>query len=251
MTVVVDIGNSRIKWARSSARGLGDVRAGNLDKASATPLAALEDALGSGDVAGIVAANVAGNTIADALTALAARRGAVLTLVSPAASAFGVRCGYTNPARLGADRWVAVVAAHRLIAGAAAVIDAGTTVTLDVVTATGEHLGGLIMPGPGLTALTLGTQTHGIGATTPAERHAHGVGLLGASTNDAVANGAMIALAAGLDRAIAEVAAELQDSLTVVLTGGLAGALEPWLESAVSLRPHFVLEGLAEIAAMT
>lgn len=251
MTVVVDIGNSRIKWARAGAHGLTSVGVADLDKAASAPLLGMDAALGDARVARIVAANVAGGQIGDALTLLATRRSAALTIVAPAPAAFGVRCAYSDPARLGADRWVAVVAAHRLIAGAAAIIDAGTTVTLDVVTRAGEHLGGLIMPGPALIARTLGTETHGIGQTVPAQQPAHGIGVLGTGTNDAVANGAMLALAAGLDRAIAQVRAELQDSLTVVLTGGIAAALEPWLETAVSSRPHFVLEGLAAIAAET
>jgi len=249
--VVVDIGNSRLKWARIDARGLTDIGAARLDRASRAPLAVMDSALGVARVDRIVAANVAGVAVAEALGNLAAARGAVLQVVAPAATEFGVRCAYSDPKRLGADRWVAVVAAHRLIAGAAAVIDAGTTVTFDVVREDGEHLGGLIMPGPELTALTLGANTHGIGPTAPAERHVRGIALLGTSTNDAVANGAMLALAAGLDRAIAEVTAALQTPLTVVLSGGFAGVLEPWLDSAVSYRPHFVLEGLAEIAAIT
>lgn len=251
MNLVVDIGNSRIKWAVIGPDGMSGIAAADLDKASPTPLAAIADAIGGVRIERIVATNVAGAAVAAALSSLAAGFNAELTHVRPTTSEYGVHCAYADPSRLGADRWVAVVAAHRLIEGAAAVIDAGTTVTLDVVTASGEHLGGLIMPGPGLTAATLGAETDGIGPTEPAERHVSGVGLLGTSTNGAVANGAMLALAAGIDRAIAEVARELQTSLTVILTGGLARTLEPWLESAVSYRPHFVLEGLAEIAAVT
>jgi type III pantothenate kinase len=249
VNLVVDIGNSRIKWALIGPDGMTGIAAANFDKTSPTPLAAIGDAIGGERVGRIVATNVAGEAVAAALSSLAAGCKAELTNVRPATSEYGVRCAYADPSRLGADRWVAVVAAHRLLDGAVAVIDAGTTVTLDVVNADGEHLGGLIMPGPGLTAATLGAETHGIGPTEPAERHASGVGVLGTSTNDAVANGAMLALAAGIDRVIAEVTRELHTSLTVILTGGLARTLEPWLDSAVSYRPHFVLEGLAEIAA--
>lgn len=251
MNLVVDIGNSRIKWALLGPDGLTDIGAAEFDKTSPTPLAAVADAIGGERIARIVAANVAGASVDAALVALAAGCNAELTNVRPQRSQFGVQCAYADPRRLGADRWVAVVAAQRLIDGAAAVIDAGTTVTLDVVNASGEHLGGLIMPGPGLTAATLGAETEGIGPTEPADRHASGVSVLGTSTNGAVANGAMLALAAGIDRAIAEVSRELQTPLTVILTGGLAQMLEPWLASAVSYRPHFVLEGLADIAAVT
>lgn len=251
MTLVVDIGNSRIKWALIGPDGMTGIAAADLDKTSLTPLAALADAIGGEPIDRVVATNVAGAAVAAALSSFAAGCSAELINVRPVKSAYGVHCAYAEPSRLGADRWVGVVAAHRLIEGAAAVIDAGTTVTLDVVDAAGEHLGGLIMPGPGLTAATLGAEIDGIGPTEPAEQHASGAGLLGTSTNDAVANGAMLSLAAGIDRAIAEVTRELQTSLTVILTGGLARTLEPWLDSAVSYRPHFVLEGLAEIAAVT
>ena len=72
--------------------------------------------------------------------------------------------------------------------------------------------------------------------------------MLGASTNDAVAYGTMLAIAAGLDRAIAEIGTALGAPPTVVLTGGGAIGLESWLETPVSYRPRFVLEGLAYIA---
>jgi type III pantothenate kinase len=245
MTVVVDIGNTFMKWARVGTGELTDI--GRAALAMSNPLEPLAAALAA-PAGRIVAANVAGVEIETSLRALAQARGADLTIVKPLPQQYGVRCAYDNPARLGADRWVGVIAAHLLIAGPACVVDAGTTVTLDAVTA-GRHLGGLIMAGPMVVASALGRETRGIGATTQAQSAAAGLELLGADTNTAVAHGAMLGIAAALDRAIAEVAAALGQPLTVVLTGGGAIALEPWLKTAVSYRPHFILEGLAQIAA--
>ena len=197
----------------------------------------------------MVAANVAGEEFAEQLRARVAEHGADLTLVRPAREQFGVRCAYRDPARLGADRWAAVIAAHQLIDGAACVIDAGTTVTLDAVARDGVHLGGLILAGPQLVAGALSRETRGIGDTVPANSAPMGLDLLGASTNDAVAHGTMLAIAAGLDRAVAEIGSALGTPPTVVLTGGGAGELESWLETPVSYRPQFVLEGLAYIAS--
>lgn len=246
MTLLVDIGNTQLKWARANNGQLTAL--GRAALTAEDPLEPLAAALV--EPAGrIVAANVAGAEIESGLQALARARGAKLTVVRPAPLQHGVRCAYADPSRLGADRWVGVVAAHFLIAGSACVIDAGTTVTFDVVTGGGEHLGGLIMAGPKIAASALSRETRGIGATTPAQAAAVGLELLGANTNTAVAHGAMLEIAAGLDRAVAEIAAALGEPLTVVLTGGGAVALESWLKTEVSYRPHFILEGLAQIAA--
>lgn len=246
MTIVADIGNTRIKWARVDRGRLEEVgqavHAGSQDRA----LEAFGGALGGSEC--VIAVNVAGQAFAERLRALVAEQGAGLRLVEPAAEQFGVRCAYKDPARLGADRWAAVIAAHHLVDGAACVIDAGTTVTLDAVARDGAHLGGLILAGPEMLAGVLSRETGGIGDTVPASSAPSGLALLGASTNDAVAHGAMLGIAAGLDRAIAELGRALGEEPVVVLTGGGGNALESWLETPVSYRPEFVLEGLAYIA---
>jgi type III pantothenate kinase len=196
----------------------------------------------------IVAANVAGRGFAERLRGLARDRGLEFRLVETAVERYGVRCAYADPSRLGVDRWVGLVAAHRLIGGAACIIDSGTTVTLDAVTDEGRHLGGLIMAGPRMAAAALQRET-GIGKTLELDSVPSGIELLGRSTDEAVAHGAMLGVAAALDQAVATVAATLDAPLAVVLTGGGADALRPWLRIAVSYRPHFILEGLAWIAS--
>ncbi len=161
------------------------------------------------------------------------------------AEQFGVRCAYADPSRLGIDRWIAVLAAHHLAAGAACVIDAGTAATFDAVDAQGRHLGGLIMPGPQLLAAALDRNTSNIGATLAAAVAPSGLDLLGKSTDAAVGNGAMLALAGALDRAVDAVETALAERSTVYLTGGDAPALRGWLETEVELRADLVLEGLA------
>jgi len=104
------------------------------------------------------------------------------------------------------------------------------------------------LAGPEIVAAALSRETRGIGDTEPARSAPTGLGVLGASTNDAVAYGTMLGIAAGLDRAIAEIGTALGAPPTVVLTGGGATGLESWLETPVSYRPRFVLEGLAYIA---
>jgi type III pantothenate kinase len=247
MAVLVDIGNTRIKWAsfesgRLASRGT-TVHRGSLDAAIAAFDAALPPK------PRIVVSNVAGEPLAKRLEALvAARPGASLELVATSAERFGVRCAYADPGRLGVDRWVAVLAAHHAARAAACVLNAGTAVTFDAVDAGGSHLGGLIMPGAGLQAAALDRDTSNIGRTAPATAVARGLELLGRNTDAAVAHGAWLALAAALDRAVATVARALGAAPAVYLTGGDAVALQGWLETRVELRADLVLEGLALFA---
>ena len=249
MQVVIDIGNTRIKWARvvnGRLAGVGSaLHRGSLDAA----FAALSAALPSGTTRAIVA-NVAGEPVAQRLTELLRERFRIAPeLVATTTERFGVRCAYTDPTRLGVDRWVGVLAAHRLTRGAACVVNAGTAVTFDAVDAQGLHLGGLILAGPRLLADALDRNTSNVGATLAAGEPPVGLDLLGKSTDAAVAHGAMLALAGAVDRAIETVEAALVTRSTVFLTGGDAGALRGWLETEVELRADLVLEGLALFGA--
>lgn len=249
MAMLVDIGNTRIKWARLERGRLVErgsaVHRDSLDTAIAAFGAAL-----LAQPTQIVAANVAGETMAARLQALvAARPGASLELVATTAERFGVRCAYADPDRLGVDRWVAMLAAYHAASGAACVIDAGTAVTFDAIDKAGTHLGGLIFPGVRLLAAALDRNTSDIGVTTATADVPRGLDLLGRNTDAAVGNGAWLALAAALDRASAVVARALGTAPVVYLTGGDAQALRGWLETRVELRSDLVLEGLALFAA--
>jgi type III pantothenate kinase len=243
VTVLVDIGNTRIKWAtlaggRLSGHGAA-VHRDSLDAAVAAFAAELPAR------PRIIAANVAGELMAERLRALVkARPGASLELVATSAERFGVRCAYADPSRLGVDRWVAVLAAYHGAHGAACAIDAGTAVTFDAVDRKGTHLGGLIFPSARLLASALDRNTSNIGRTAPAPAVARGLDLLGTSTDTAVGHAAWLALSAALDRAVATVERALGTRPVVYLTGGDAEALRGWLETRVELRADLVLEGL-------
>jgi len=247
MTVLVDIGNTRIKWAMLAEGRLvrhgGAMHRGALDAAVAKLAAELPPR------PRIIAANVAGEPVVERLEALVgARPGATIEFVATAAERFGVRCAYADPSRLGVDRWIAVLAAYHVARGAAVAIDAGTAVTLDAVDSTGMHLGGLIFPGARLLASALDRNTSNIGSTAVAPAVARGLDLLGRNTDAAVGNAAWLALAAALDRAVATVARALGTRPVVYLTGGDAEPLRSWLETRAELRADLVLEGLALFA---
>jgi type III pantothenate kinase len=248
MQVLIDIGNTRMKWALLDGGRLVQPGHALHRGASEEALALLAAALPQ-ETTRVLVANVAGEIFARRIDALSrAHCGVAAEFVATAAEQFGVRCAYAEPARLGVDRWVAVLAAHHLASGAAYVIDAGTAVTFDAVDAQGRHLGGLIFAGRQLQAATLDRNTSNIGATPPPSAAPAGLELLGTSTAAAVGQGAMLALAAALDRAVATVDKALATQATVYLTGGDGAVLRGWLETKVELRADLVLEGLARFA---
>jgi type III pantothenate kinase len=245
MQILVDIGNTRIKWAEVEDGRLSNVGNAVHRDARERALASFAAALPKRVTRAIVS-NVAGDAIARELTELLQIRSAVAPeFVAVRAEQFGVRCAYADPSRLGVDRWIAVLAAHHLAPSAACVIDAGTTVTFDAVDARGQHLGGLILPGPRLVASALDRNTNAIGATQAPGTRPTGLDVLGKSTDAAVGNGAMLALTGALERAIAAVESSLKERPKLYLTGGDADLLQNWLESDLDLRRDLVLEGLA------
>jgi hypothetical protein len=100
------------------------------------------------DISGIVVARVGPQSVLDALAKIArARWRCKPSTIATSAQAHGVRIAYSDPARLGVDRFLALIGAHALHAGPKLIVDAGTAVTYDLLLADGSHLGGLILPG--------------------------------------------------------------------------------------------------------
>jgi type III pantothenate kinase len=248
VNVVIDIGNARIKWGRVENGRLQMIgHALHLDgfDAAFEKLAAELPRT----VERVVVANVAGEKFATRVVQLARVRFRVEPeFVATSTERFGVHCGYANPARLGVDRWVAVIAAYHRSKEAACVIGAGTAVTFDAIDSSGQHLGGLIFAGARLVAAALDRSTSDIGATPLAGAPPAGLGLLGKNTDTAVGHAAMLGVAAALDRAVARVSNALGIAPRVLVTGGDGPHLRAWLETETQLAADLVLEGLALFA---
>jgi len=253
MILLVDIGNARIKWGLLENERLGPTQSERYDRELSSVLDTLVTKL-PGVLNGAVIANVAGESVAAEISEfLSSRFNLRPRFVRSAAQEHGLRSAYAEPERLGVDRWVAMIAAKSKLDHAAltlpfCVVDAGTAVTFDAVAADGQHLGGLIMPGPRLIAAALDAGTSGIGKTAARQRRLEGLELLGKSTSAAVGNASWLALGAAVDRAAGVVADKLGVAPRVYLTGGDAPALRNWMESEVTYEPDLVLEGLAIIA---
>jgi len=154
-----------------------------------------------------------------------------------------VRNRYRQPEQLGVDRWVALIGARGLTSSAACVVDCGTAVTVDALSAEGEFLGGAVFPGLRLLRDSLVRGTAGIPAN-----EGDATDCLARSTADGVAAGTLFGLAGAVERLIDEYRRTLGATMRVFLTGGDAPALAARLRAAHTPVPDLVLKGLARIA---
>jgi type III pantothenate kinase len=245
-TLLVDIGNSRVKWAWLKGKRLGKAHAE--DFSGWRPRDFAERVVGSRlNVVRILVASVAADAVTDAFTAGARLAGApVPERVTTQRHACGVTVGYIDPWRLGVDRMLAMIAAHRRFPGQpVCTIAIGTAMTIDLVGADGRHWGGAIIPAPPLMVASLLDGTSGIRSRAQGGASGRGRALFGRSTRAAVEQGARYAAAAAVDRAAGEASELVGSTPRLVLTGGGAPALRPLIRSPNVLVPSLVLEGLA------
>jgi type III pantothenate kinase len=269
-TLLVDIGNTRVKWAPLAGRRVGRQRAAAHAGWTARDFVRQLYARRPPPQR-VVVVSVARAAIERAFVAATrAACGFAPEFVRSERSRCGVTNGYRDVWRLGADRWVALIGARTLArpARAACVVDAGTAITLDLLDERGHHRGGAIVPGPDLMVNCLLSDTSGIRrrAGVPAARATGADDLRGArhralrgrsaslfaqATRAGVEAGALHAAAAVIERAGRLGASVVGGGgvLPLVLTGGAAGSLRPLLAArGVRHVPDLVLRGLAAIA---
>jgi len=246
-TLLVDLGNTRLKWALS----VGDL------PLTSSAVSYRDESLATvfesqwGNLARpkrVMIASVAGADTRQVLLDWLQAHWSLVPewLVSPTQGQ-GIKNAYPEPARLGCDRWAAMVAAFHLAGSGVCVMDCGTAITLDVVTADGQHRGGLILPG--LTAMQTGLSRH---TSLPAvDFSTTGDALLGVTTDEAIGLGITRAVAALVDQTLVSVARDYGEDVACYLTGGDATYIASHLASHCHQVPDLVLQGLAVIASDT
>lgn len=245
MKLLVDVGNTRIKWATLENGEL--TRAGGFAHASepSAAAAALVERVGAVPDT-VLVSNVAGAAFAAAIAAAVSagwKLDARFAETQPRAGR--VRNAYRDYGRLGVDRWLAILAAAARHPAAVCVVDAGTAVTIDLVAAGGEHLGGYIVPGPGLMRRALTADTGDLGRLTAGEADTREQSTApGRDTSEAIGNGSLAAICALIERCAARLAEDNRD-FVVVVTGGDAERIMPHVAVDLEYRPRLVLEGLA------
>jgi len=243
--LVVDVGNSRMKWALVSARGV--VAQSAIPNAEIGTLA-LRDWQNLPRPASAFGVNVAGEASRVRVEGQLARWRLGVHWLVPTARACGVTNLYEIPSQLGADRWASAVAARqRLLAGGeppapVVVVNAGTAVTVDTIDAQGNFLGGMILPNMRLMLRALAENTAAL-KVPPG-----GYAPFPTSTPDAIYTGALSAVCGAIELARHRAAPEAP-SVRCFIAGGAASELAQHLALPVEVVDNLVLEGVLAIAA--
>ncbi|OUU80913.1 MAG: hypothetical protein CBC38_00215 [Gammaproteobacteria bacterium TMED78] len=175
---------------------------------------------------------------------------------------YGLKCAYDDYLKLGADRWISMIAARNLIIHDPkpfCVIDLGTALTIDAVDEKGQHLGGLILPGSHIMANSLVNKTSNIDINLQlignklndfeSQNNLFGKDLLGNSTEDCILNGIILSLRSSVTSALSLLKDKIGHEYMVFVTGGDSSLILPLDEKGVEVKvfsePNLVLQGLA------
>ena len=244
MMLLIDIGNSRMKWAWMDGAALSEqvslAHAGDVGSDWLQLVAS-----GGRRPQRVLVSNVAGSRMADAVTRLLRQQyGVEPQFAAVGAHAAGVTCAYRDPSQLGVDRWLAVIGAWHRAKRAACIVSSGTATTVDAVDANGLHLGGLIVPGLDLMEESLLKRTSDIAKSAGVAPRVPAT-VFSDNTSAAVRNGAVFATAALAERAATELERRAGREPAVILTGGNATRIAPCFVRAPDIVPDLVLQGLA------
>lgn len=237
MQLLIDAGNTRVKWALVHD---GDWLAeGAFEHAAADTLSTILDA--HPPLTHALGVNVAGDELGRSLQEAVSAHGASLQWLRSCASQCGVTNLYDEPGQLGTDRWAALIGARALHAGACLVVSAGTATTVDLLDADGHFQGGLILPGEQLMRQSLARDTARLPLADGEPRDPP------RNTMDAIATGCLYAQVGAIERMFARITAA--SGALCLLAGGNAARIAPLLSMPLRRVDNLVLRGLAVVAA--
>ncbi len=246
--LALDVGNTRLKWAQyesvapgAALLGQGAVFLENIDKLAEGDWCSI--AQPSKILGCIVAGDAIKRRVVEQLDLWDVTPHWVISSPQEA----GMTNGYDYPARLGVDRWVAMIGARqRLLARGShvpcIVVMVGTAVTVEAIDASGKFLGGIILPGHGIMLRALESGTAGLHVPTGE------VCDFPTNTSDALTSGGTFAIAGAVQRMADNLARHCCQAPVCIMTGGAGWKMAPSMSVDVELVESLIFDGLLEIA---
>ena len=247
--LALDVGNTRLKWALYDAP-----RPGARLLAHGVQFLENIETLADGDwrqlraPRWVLGSIVAGAGVRHRIEEQLEQWDAQPQWVVPRAEEAGVINGYDHPARLGSDRWVALIGARqRLLARGqqrpCIVVMVGTAVTVEALDASGRFLGGIILPGHGIMLRALESGTAGLHVPTGDVRP------FPTNTSDALTSGGTFAIAGAVQRMWDNLRVHTGQVPVCLMTGGAGWKMAPYLTVPFELVEGLIFDGLLTIAA--
>jgi type III pantothenate kinase len=239
LILLIDVGNSRIKYATLEGGELHSV----------TRIEYSENALQQEWVArltqtpdSVFIASVGSPDIDNSLLKACHKRwGITASMLQAGSHCAGLTNGYAAPTTLGVDRWAAMIGAYRLIRDAVLVIDCGTACTADFVDQHGIHRGGAIIPGMQMMQDSLSTATARIDVVGPKSSETEP----GSTTEACIHLGSREAVIGFIERMVQMARIQLGEGVAILITGGGAEILLPDLADEFCYEKELVFLGMA------
>lgn len=241
MILELDAGNTSIKWRVVNKEGVVQVA---VERVLQEDLDKVAERWAEFGISKARVSCVAGQAVGDVLDGVLNKALGVLPRFAQTQKLFdGLEISYEDPARLGVDRWLAMLAARRLSDGGCCVIDCGSAITVDVVRVDGVHRGGYIVPGLRLMRRALLGDTKQIKLDS---RYVESATRWGVSTDQAV-NFGICRMVVSLIESVADELNADERQCDIYLTGGDADVIHSMLRSDLDtvIVPELVLDGLA------
>lgn len=156
------------------------------------------------------------------------------------ATDLGFKVSYDNPREVGADRLVNGVAGYRKFGGPVVVVDLGTTINFDIVSADGVFLGGVICPGIGMSITGLFART----ARLPMVDFREPEKLIGSNTVGSITSGLYYGFVGMIDGILDRLGEQLGPSMKTVATGGQGQLIARASRRVKQYEEDLTLEGL-------
>jgi len=237
MIVEIDAGNTRIKWrARSeqSTQSRGVVINQDIESC----LKALNQI---SVLSKIRVSSVADMNIVKRIAEYSSQRNCTFIEAKTEKNSAGVTCGYSDPSTMGVDRWLAAVAAYNRFRSPCIIIDAGTTITIDIINDDGEHLGGYILPGLEMARKAILAGTKGVKLSILDDKHSKNLSP-GKSTEQCVVRGEFLMLKSLIESIVKGLID--RKKAEIIVTGGNSQNLVTILDGSIHFEPDLVLDGL-------
>ncbi len=160
-------------------------------------------------------------------------------------SPLGMGIDYPLPGQIGADRLANAAGVLTRHGAPAIIIDFGTAVTFDVISAEPAYCGGVIAPGLGAMSAYLPGKT----ALLPVIELEEPASAIGKSTVQAMQAGAVFGYRGLVKEIIARIRMELGGTPKIIATGGDAALIARGVSEIDVIDPDITLDGLRQVAA--
>jgi len=239
--MVVDSGNTRLKWQGKSKSGR--ISRGNVAVREINNLSGRWKVLAKPDR--LLIANVAGSVVEAQLIEICYELWRLTPFFIKATSfSCGVTNCYDEPDKLGADRWASLIGAYNIYREDCLIASLGTATTIDTLHSDGRFLGGVILPGFDLMKSSLSKAVPSL--SVPEGR----IVQLPRSTPDAISTGILIAVVGAVKELRSQITCERGMEPKLIFCGGHAGRIAGAFKEESVIHQHLVIDGLLKIGQL-